>query len=326
MPIEGSRSYPMNAALLGLLGTLIMLYTVSLASADDKLAATILTTAATPVAEVQTAETQLAMAEPLPAETRLAPAAGTPEPAPAPAPAAKKASALAPAAGDDEFDDEYADEYTGYDADPLEPLNRVFFEFNRTVDTLLLRPVSAAYRGIVPEEGRTAVTHFLQNLYTPVTFANSVLQGDPENSFATLWRFLLNSTAGLFGLFDVATEVGLTNRTTDMGQTFALYGADTGPYFVIPLLGPSNVRDALGRLGDVFTFPPNYAEEWAIPLSIGAATAVDARSNNMDLLDDLYHSSIDPYATFRSAYTQRRAEQIRRARIARDKAQAKAIE
>lgn len=307
--LRGSLGY---AALLGVAAAVM----VSYASADDTLQAA----PAPPQAEVASAS---------PAEARLAPAAGVTSVPPAKSmakQAAVKRNALQPAAGDSFEEDEFDGDYTGYDHDPLEPVNRVFFRFNRALDSVLLRPVTRVYRGVVPEKGRLAVTHFLENLYSPVTFANSLLQGDPENSFATLWRFILNTTFGLCGVFDFASEVGLTARTTDMGQTFALYGADSGPYFVIPVMGPSNVRDAFGRLGDAFLFPPNYADEWWVPLSAGAASAIDARSNNMELIDNIYDTSLDPYATFRSAYTQRRAEQIRRARAARDKAQAGAAQ
>jgi len=223
---------------------------------------------------------------------------------------------------DDAAFDDAADTY---DNDPWEPLNRATFGFNHAVDTVLLRPVTVGYRFVVPQQGRTAVTHFLENLYSPVVFVNSLLQADPQNSFATLWRFILNTTFGFGGLHDFAgEEVGLHNRPADLGETFAFYGADAGPYFVIPLMGPSDVRDTLGRGGDLFFFPPNYADSWVWPLSIDAADAIDGRSRNMELIDNIYKSSLDPYATFRSAYQQKRAEDIRRGKASRDAAQAHA--
>jgi phospholipid-binding lipoprotein MlaA len=144
-----------------------------------------------------------------------------------------------------------------------------------------------------------------------------------QNTFATFWRFVINSTFGIGGIFDVASEAGLKNRTADLGQTFGVHGADAGPYIMIPIMGPSNVRDALGRVGDIFFFPPNYSSEWAVPLSIGAVSAVDARSNNMELIDGVYRSSLDPYATFRSGYMQRRVAEIKKAKEARDASVAK---
>lgn len=207
--------------------------------------------------------------------------------------------------------------------DPFEPLNRGIYQFNYTVDGLVLKPVTSVYRGVMPEKGRLMVSNTLDNIYMPLTFFNSVLQGDPENSFTSLWSFLLNSTVGIGGLFDVASDAGLHPRRADLGQTFALYGAGTGPYVVIPIIGPSNTRDAFGRLGDAFMNPFNYVDTGA-SITLWTATAIDQRSRNTKLLDTVYGSSLDPYATFRSGYTQKRAEDIRRAKAARDKALEKA--
>jgi phospholipid-binding lipoprotein MlaA len=209
------------------------------------------------------------------------------------------------------------------DEDPLEPMNRFVFEFNKIVDNVLLRPITVVYRTIVPEPGREMVSNALVNLYTPVVFGNSVLQGDPQNSFATLWRFLINSTVGIGGAFDVASEAGLKNRPADFGQTLAMYGAEPGPYIVLPLIGPSNGRDAVGRLADAFMNPFNYIDE-GFSYAMWGAGAVDARSNNMKLIDDVYKTSLDPYATFRSGYTQKRASDIRRAETERAKSLEKA--
>lgn len=206
------------------------------------------------------------------------------------------------------------------DADPLSGYNHAMFEFNRVVDGVVLKPAAQIYRGVVPEEGRNAVTRALANLYSPVTFGNSVLQADAENAFATLFRFLINSTVGIGGLFDVAAEIPLKNRTTDFGQTLAVYGAGPGAYVVLPIIGPSNVRDTFGHIGDVFMQPWTYANDTGLSLAIYGTTAVDARSQNMKLLDNIYSSSVDPYATFKSAFTQKRAADVNRTRIERRKA------
>lgn len=215
-------------------------------------------------------------------------------------------------------------DYEAMDNDPLEHFNRAIFQFNYTLDGVVLRPAALIYRAVVPDKGRELVTNFLENLYTPVVFANSVLQLDPDNSFASFWRFFLNSTFGIAGLFDVATEAGLKMRPADFGQTLAIYGLDTGAYVVLPVIGPSNVRDSVGRLGDAFMNPFNYVDRGA-SYAMWGATAVDQRSNNMTLIDDVYRSSIDPYATFRSGYTQKRASDIKRAKAARKKSQDKAL-
>lgn len=201
------------------------------------------------------------------------------------------------------------------ESDPQESANRAMFAFNRTLDGLLLRPVTQIYRGVVPEEGRECVSNALRNLSTPVVLFNSVLQGDADNSFATLWRFLLNSSFGVAGMFDFAKAVGLENRNADFGQTLAVYGAEPGGYVVLPIIGPSSGRDFTGRIVDLFVDPLTYVDgEWVV--TRGVFTALDRRSANMKVLDDIYFNSIDPYATMRSGYLQKRAAEIRSARRA----------
>lgn len=210
--------------------------------------------------------------------------------------------------------------YQSTDEDPLQPLNRVVYQFNYTVDGVVLRPITMMYRGIVPEQGRTMVSNFLSNIYSPVVLANSILQGDPYNSFATLWRFIINSTVGVAGLFDAASEVGLKNRSTGFGDTMAMYGLETGPYLVLPLVGPSNFRDGFGLAVDAFSNPFIYIDQGpGLSLALWGATAIDQRSQNFQLLDDIYGTSLDPYTTFRSGYTQKRAADVRRAKMKRDK-------
>jgi phospholipid-binding lipoprotein MlaA len=204
----------------------------------------------------------------------------------------------------------------------LELLNRGIYQFNTVADHLVLRPVSSIYRGIVPEQGRKMVSNFLENVNAPVDLANSVLQGDAENSFATFWRFLINTTFGLGGLFDAASEIGLKARHADFGETLAFYGADTGAYLVLPFVGPSNVRDGIGKGADALLQPINWYDEGA-SLALAAGKGVDFRSNNMDLIDGIYRDSVDPYATFRSAFMQKRGADIRKAKTARDKSVAK---
>lgn len=306
MAFRHSRGY------VGYLTALCMAITVMVgyASADDKQT---VTASASATQQLATAPAPDASKE----AAKLAPAAGKPETPVAAKPVKKKSKKAKKAAADDAAFDAAADDYPAYDNDPWEPLNRSIFAFNRVVDSLLLRPVTSVYRGVVPEEGRAAVSRVLDNLYAPVTFANSILQCDVQNTFATFWRFVINSTFGIGGIFDVASEAGLKNRTTDLGQTFGVHGADAGPFIMIPIMGPSNVRDAIGRVGDIFFFPPNYSSEWAVPLAIGAVSAVDARSNNMELIDGVYRSSLDPYATFRSGYMQKRAAEIKKAKESR---------
>lgn len=202
--------------------------------------------------------------------------------------------------------------------DPLEPINRGIFEFNRVVDGLFIRPASIIYGNVVPELGRQGIRNFLDNLRAPVTFANDVLQGETDRAGVTLGRFMINTIFG-FGLFDVASQVsGFPKHYEDFGQTMAVWGVGSGPYLVLPLLGPSTLRDAGGMVVDSVAFDPLgffYPLAAEIPLQARIARVVvdgvDLRYRVGPALDDLYESSLDPYATFRTVWLQRRAAEIR---------------
>ena len=156
--------------------------------------------------------------------------------------------------------------------DPLEPMNRVFFSINLFFDELLLEPFAIMYRGITPQFFRDAVNNFLDNLNTPVVLANDILQGEPYRAERTLGRFMLNTIMGLGGLIDVGGLVGMPERhSEDFGQTLAVYGVGEGPYLVLPLLGPSNPRDAFGFVVD-FAFDPLT---YVAPRPIGLAPLRD---------------------------------------------------
>lgn len=198
--------------------------------------------------------------------------------------------------------------------DPLEPLNRYVFDVNDGLDILLLRPVADIYRGIVPEPIRTSVRSFLRNLRSPIDFANEVLQGDVEGAETAAARFLVNTTIGFAGLADVASDVGLPYTEEDFGQTLAVWGVEPGPYLVLPVLGPSNVRDTVGYAVDSLADPVNLYlrnndASWLVFTRLGV-DAVDRRSRTIELVDDLRASSIDYYAAVRSLYRQTRANQI----------------
>jgi phospholipid-binding lipoprotein MlaA len=197
-------------------------------------------------------------------------------------------------------------------ADPLEPVNRAVFSFNLFVDRWLLEPVARAYRFVAPEPARRSVANFLHNLRSPVIFANDLLQGERDRAGVTLGRFMINSTLGVFGLFDPASALGHQPHDEDFGQTLAVYGVPDGPFLMLPLLGPSNARDTVGRVGDYFINPLNSCcittDE---RLAIFGTTAVSEREANIELIDDLRANSIDLYATLRAIYTQRRAAETR---------------
>lgn len=196
------------------------------------------------------------------------------------------------------------------DYDPLEPVNRGIYGFNRVVDKIILRPVASAYRAVVPDKARQGVGNVIRNLGQPVTFVNALLQGDPDHAMTTFFRFLINSTVGIGGIFDVASEAGLQNRKEDLGQTLGTYGVGPGPYLVLPIIGPSSTRDAVGLVGDYFADPYNYYTEEGPTYVRWGVTAVHTRSETIDLVDSVENTSLDPYATFRSAYLQKRASDI----------------
>ena len=198
--------------------------------------------------------------------------------------------------------------------DPLEPFNRAMFEFNRGLDTLVLRPVASMYRGLVPPPVRELVSNFLSNLKTPVILLNDILQGETDRAMNTLSRFAINTTVGILGFGDPATELGYPAHKEDFGQTLATWGVDGGPYLVLPILGPSNPRDAVGKVVDVITDPIwHYAQNTDreyIPNQRFVADAIDFRQRNMEEIDDLEKTSLDYYAAVRSLYRQVRDDEI----------------
>ncbi len=198
--------------------------------------------------------------------------------------------------------------------DPWENFNRGTHSFNLTFDKYLLSPLAKGYRLIFPSEVRTGVRNFLSNLTEPWTTINSALQGDISNTGNSVARFLINTTVGILGLFDVATEIGFEKQKEDFGQTLAVHGVETGPYLVIPFLGPSTLRDAMGRvvgfLGDPVTLAleRNDKDEW---IWIGTAVkGVDFREQNFEKFDNLKATSVDFYATLRSLYLERRNRMV----------------
>jgi phospholipid-binding lipoprotein MlaA len=196
------------------------------------------------------------------------------------------------------------------DGDPLEPMNRVIFDFNQVTDTYLIRPVALGYRYITPQTVRTHIGNVSDNLYEPINMVNSLLQGDLTQTFTTMWRFIINTTVGLGGINDVASEAGLARRSEDFGQTLASWGIGSGPYIVLPILGPSNLRDTTGRVADYFANPVHYYLESDEELALAIGQGLVTRERWFDPIDDAYNGSIDPYSTFRSMYEQRRARQI----------------
>jgi phospholipid-binding lipoprotein MlaA len=200
--------------------------------------------------------------------------------------------------------------------DPIEPWNRAMYDVHQAIDTVVLRPVALGYRAVVPGPVRTGVANVLSNLRSPVILINDALQGETQRFGTTLGRFLLNTTLGVGGILDVAEDLGLPEHGEDFGQTFAVAGVEEGPYLFIPILGPSNPRDLLGYAADIaadpFTWLTFGNRDLAETLQYirAGATVVSTRESLLDTLDDVQRTSLDPYATLRSAYRQRRAREI----------------
>lgn len=199
--------------------------------------------------------------------------------------------------------------------DPIEPFNRGSYAVHRAIDRNVLEPVARGYRAVVPAPVRTGVRNVLANLRTPVVLANDILQGESRRAGDTLGRFVVNSTLGVAGIFDVAgTRMGVRGHTEDFGQTFARWGIGEGPYLFIPVIGPSNPRDlagfGLGIAADPLTWIGQGAAVDGLVYGRAGATVVDTREELLDPLADVERTSLDSYATLRSAYRQRRRAEI----------------
>lgn len=195
--------------------------------------------------------------------------------------------------------------------DPFEGANRRLLSFNNGVDRFLLDPASKAYGFIMPDPAERAVLRAFTNLNSPAVFVNDVFQFEFKRAGVTFSRFLVNSTVGLAGLFDVARSMGLEGHTSDFGQTMANVGIGSGPYIVIPLLGPSTARDAIGFGVDLLFRPLFYLLGPLDFLIVGTGNGFVVRSSYADELEALREGSVDYYSTLRNAYFQRRSEQLR---------------
>lgn len=194
--------------------------------------------------------------------------------------------------------------------DPLEPMNRVFLQGNLLLYQGIERPIGGVYKTVVPQVVRDRVTAGVDNLTEPRIFINDVLQGRGQAAATTFGRFVVNSTFGIGGMFDWATSAGLPRQTGDFGQTLYVWGFGGGPYLVLPLLGPANVRDGIGKGVDPEINPALYAiwRYGGIWPSVGIAgfMALDGAGG----LDDVLAGSLDPYPRLRSLYLQKRAAEL----------------
>jgi phospholipid-binding lipoprotein MlaA len=202
-------------------------------------------------------------------------------------------------------------------SDPIEPVNRVIFDFNMFLDRTVMRPVTRFYVNYVPEAFRMSIRNVLEVLNTPIVMMNELLQGDVDRFMQTAGRLTVNVVAGL-GVLDVAGEKA-PPLDEDFGQTLAVWGAPSGPYLMLPLLGPSTIRDAIGKGVDSVADPSpilisHYESDQTSYLFSGTrfvAGALDKRSRILGELEELERTSLDFYATVRSLYIQKRRDDIR---------------
>ncbi len=194
--------------------------------------------------------------------------------------------------------------------DPFEETNRVIFEFNQDLDEALFEPVAKSYQENVAKPVQNRVSDFSSNIGDIGTLGNEIAQFELINSASTLGRVLINSTVGLFGLFDVASDWGLEKTEEDFGQTLAVWGTPEGSYVVLPVLGPSTLRDAAGKVVDVAQRVERTEKlKTAQEAGVIALQAVDTRVKLLPVID-LIRQSDDPYVAVRSSYLQKRKHDI----------------
>jgi len=199
--------------------------------------------------------------------------------------------------------------------DPLEPMNRFFFDFNQKLDRNAALPAATFYGRSVPSRFRTSFHNLLTNLSGPVTVVNDLMELEFGYAADAAGRFVVNSTIGVAGLFDVATDWGMPERPRDFGETLGGYGVPEGPYLVLPFRGPTAVRDLSGNYIDGFFSPlyyihVQYAGKQYVGLVKSSLGSIDTRSRNIITYQDIERASVDYYATMRAYYLQRRQRQV----------------
>lgn len=189
--------------------------------------------------------------------------------------------------------------------DPLEPLNRSIYIFNDALDQALIKPAAQTYARHMPELIQVSLRNFFSNLTEPWTGVNSLLQGKPRQAASDFGRFFLNF-ALTFGLNDIASELGLARSNEDFGQTLGVWGVESGPYLVLPILGPSSVRDGIGRVTDILTDPSRKIKGYGDFYALTAVRIVDVRVSLLPADRMLESVALDRYTFIRNAYLQRR--------------------
>lgn len=194
--------------------------------------------------------------------------------------------------------------------DPLELYNRAVYRFNTDFDKAFLRPLAIGYQKITPEQVDRGITNFFDNIADVTSVANNILQFKMSRAGSDVGRLFINTTVGLLGFIDVATNVGLPSYKEDFGQTLGYWGLEQGAYFVLPILGPSSIRDTIGLAGDVVTDPLFSLREDRVHWGLVGLRVVDRRADLLTAGDILQDAAIDPYSFLRDAYLQRRLSRV----------------
>lgn len=197
----------------------------------------------------------------------------------------------------------------------LEEYNRAMFSFNNKLDKYVIRPVAKGYRAVTNEFVRQRVTNFFNNIEEPISAVNHALQGEFENSGNNLGRFVLNTTLGGIGLFDVASEVGLEQKKTGFDETLANWCVPDGPFIILPVMGPSTPRAAAGFVVDGYSSPMYWVAQesdgedaWAVYYGVAGLKYLNLMAENIKMLESLEEGSVDYYAAMKSAYLQNRGK------------------
>jgi len=211
----------------------------------------------------------------------------------------------------EEADDSQEDLLEESVSDPLEPINRVFFQFNDKLYFWLLKPLATGYKAVTPQSVRVGVRNFFYNVAFPIRFFNCLFQAKFEGAGFEFTRFILNTTVGVAGFLDVATDLDIERYEEDLGQTLGSYGWGSSFYINWPVLGPSSPRDTLGLIGDAFLDPVNYAvPRTKYNASVKAYDGVNETSLSIGDYEDLKRAALDPYIAVRDAYYQNRRSKI----------------